>query len=164
MYSSASVITCKKYTLYIAYMAHLGFRCCWSTVLHFTLGLYSLSGRTSYCKISWSIEAVIFRVKLIQSLCNLTGTSAAAPARCLSNFRAIRSLEHPISRLRVFTRVFGNASYRLVNRGPASHISLQTFTNTEPLPWTQLYLKSQHLVLHTGADVYSYGCWTWIDL
>ena len=38
--------------------------------------------------------------------------------RCLSNFRAIRPLQHPISRLRDFTRFGGKTSYRLVNRGP----------------------------------------------
>ena len=53
-------------------------------------GLYSLSGRTSYRKISWSIEATRFGFRLFQSLRNLTGTSAAVLPRCLSNFRAIR--------------------------------------------------------------------------
>ena len=40
-------------------------------------GLYSLSGKTSYRKISWSLEAAIFGFKLFQSLWNLAGTSAA---------------------------------------------------------------------------------------
>ena len=43
-----------------------------------TLGLYSLSGKTSYRKISWSLEPARFGFKLFQSLWNLTGTSAAA--------------------------------------------------------------------------------------
>ena len=81
-------------------------------------GLYSLNGKTSYRKISWSLEAVRFRFKLLQSLWNLAGTSAALLPRCLSNFRAIRPLQHPISRLRDFTRFSGKTSYRLVNRGP----------------------------------------------
>ena len=81
-------------------------------------GLYSLSGKTSYRKISWSLEAARFGFKLFQSLWNLTGTSAALLPRCLSNFRAIRPLQHPISRLRDFTRFGGKTSYRLVNRGP----------------------------------------------
>ena len=63
-------------------------------------GLYSLSGKTSYCKISWSLEAARFGFKLFQSLWNLAGTSTALLPRCLSNFRAIRPLQHPISRLR----------------------------------------------------------------
>ena len=83
------------------------------------LGLYSLSGETSYCKISWSLEAPRFGFKLFQSLWNLAGTSAAALPRCLSNFRAIRPLQHRISRLRDFTRFGGKTPYRLVNRGPA---------------------------------------------
>ena len=82
------------------------------------LGLYSLSGKTSYRKISWSLEAARFGFKLFQSLWNLAGTSAALLPRCLSNFRAIRPLQHPISRLRDFTRFGGKTSYRLVNRGP----------------------------------------------
>ena len=81
-------------------------------------GLYSLSGETSYRKISWSLEAARFGFKLFQSLWNLAGTSTALLPRCLSNFRAIRPLQHPISRLRDFTRFGGKTSYRLVNRGP----------------------------------------------
>ena len=81
-------------------------------------GLYSLSGKTSYRKISWSLEAARFGFKLFQSLWNLAGTSAALLPMCLSNFRAIRPLQHPISRLRDFTRFGDKTSYRLVNRGP----------------------------------------------
>ena len=82
------------------------------------LGLYSLNGKTSYRKISWSLEAAGFGSKLFQSLWNLVGTSAALLPRCLSNFRAIRPLQHTISWLRDFTRFGGKTSYRLVNRGP----------------------------------------------
>ena len=88
----------------------------WQSYWH--LGLYSLSGRTSYRKISWSLEAARFGFKLFQSLWHLTGTSAAQLPRCLSNVRGIRSFWHPISRLRDFTRFGGKTSYRLVNRGP----------------------------------------------
>ena len=92
---------------------------CLSVPRHFTnLGLYSLSRKTSYRKISWSLEAARFGFKLFQSLWNLAGTSASLLPRCLSNFRAIRPLQHPISRLRDFTRFGGKTSYRLVNRGP----------------------------------------------
>ena len=71
-----------------------------------TQGLYSLSGKTSYRKISWSLEAARFGFKRFQS------------PRCLSNFRTIRPLQHPISRLRDFTSFGGKTSYHLVNRGP----------------------------------------------
>ena len=81
-------------------------------------GLYSLSGKTSYRKISWSLEAARFGFGFFQLLWNLTGISAAALPRCLSNFIAPRSLQHPISRIRDFTRSGGKTSYRLVNRGP----------------------------------------------
>ena len=56
------------------------------------MGLYSQSGRTSYRRISRIIKAARFGFTVFQSLWNLTGTSAAALPRCLSNFRAIRSL------------------------------------------------------------------------
>ena len=51
-------------------------------------GLYSLSRR----RLSWSLQATRFGFRLCQSLWNLTGTPTAALSRCLSNFRAIRSL------------------------------------------------------------------------
>ena len=87
-------------------------------VIYSYLGLYSLSGKTSYRKISWSLEAARFGFKLFQSLWNLAGTSVALLPMCLSNFRTIRPLHNPISRLRDFTRFGGKTSYRLVNRGP----------------------------------------------
>ena len=86
------------------------------------LGLYSLSGKTSYRKISCSLEAARFGFKLFQSLWNLAGTSAAAPPRCLSYFRSILPLQNPISRLRDFPRFGGKTSYRLMNRGPGSSL------------------------------------------
>ena len=86
------------------------------------LGLYSLSGKTSYRKISWSLEAARFGFKLFQSLWNLAGTLAALLPRCQSNFRAIQPLQHPISRPRDFTIFGGKTSYRLVNRGHGSFI------------------------------------------
>ena len=81
-------------------------------ILESCQGLYSLSGKTSYRKISWSLEAARFGLKLFQLLWNLAGTSAALLPRCLSNFNAIRPLQHPISRLRDFTRFGGKTSYR----------------------------------------------------
>ena len=52
-------------------------------------GLYSLSGKTSYRPISWSLEAARLDVAMVVSLWNLTGTSAAVLPRYLPNFRAI---------------------------------------------------------------------------
>ena len=68
------------------------FWCCCNSLVTGTQGLYSLSVKTSYRKISWSLEAVRFGFGLFTSLWNLAGTSAAALPRCLSNFRAMRSL------------------------------------------------------------------------
>ena len=54
--------------------------------------LYSLSGKTSYRKISWNLEVARFGFRLFQPLWNLTDTSATALPRCLSSFRMIRLL------------------------------------------------------------------------
>ena len=62
-------------------------RLCWSEWP--VLGLCSLSERTSYRKISLSLEAARFGFRLFQSPWNLTGSSTAALPRCLSNIRAI---------------------------------------------------------------------------
>ena len=116
-----------------------------------TKGLYSLSCKTSYRKISWSLEAARFRFKLFQSLWNLAGTSAAALPRCLSNFRAILLLQHPISRLRDFTRFSGKTSYRLVNRGPGvCHIDTAR-PNTSPL----------HIVMNSDYPCVVGSCICW---
>ena len=64
-------------------------KCRLTNILSRPLGLYSLSGKTSYRKISWSIEAARLDVAMVVSLWNLTGTSAAALPRYLPNFRAI---------------------------------------------------------------------------
>ena len=66
-------------------------------------------------KISWSLEAARFRFKLFKSLWNLTGTSATALPRCLSNVKAIHN---PISRIRDFTRFGSKRSYRVANKRP----------------------------------------------
>ena len=54
--------------------------------------LYSLCRLTSFCRILWSLEVKRFRFRLFQSLWNSTSFSAAAPPRCLSNFRVMWSL------------------------------------------------------------------------
>ena len=57
-----------------------------------TLGLYLLSGRTSYRQKSWNVEATRFGFRLYQSPCKLADTSAVAMMICLSNISAILSL------------------------------------------------------------------------
>ena len=54
-------------------------------------GLYSLSGKTSYRKISWSIEAVRLDVIMSVSSSNVTGISAA-----LLNMNLAASILHQI--------------------------------------------------------------------
>ena len=54
-----------------------------------TLGLNSLSSKTTYCQLSWSLEATRLNVIIIILLWNLTGISTALLLMWLSNFRAI---------------------------------------------------------------------------
>ena len=53
-------------------------------------GLVLISDKTSYRKISWSLEATRLVFRIVRLLWNLTGTSAALLPRRLSYFRAIR--------------------------------------------------------------------------
>ena len=89
----------------------------WST---WTLGLYSLSGRTSYRTISWSLEAARLGVIMIVSLWNLTGISAALlPRRCLSNLTAIGKCKTE-TRGCEFSRDLVVRHVCLIYRGPAN--------------------------------------------
>ena len=54
------------------------------------LGPISISDKTSYCKITWSIEAARFVFRIVRSLWNLSGTSAAVLPTCLPNPKAMR--------------------------------------------------------------------------
>ena len=62
-----------------------------------------------------------FVFRIVRSLWNLTGTSAAVLPMCLSNFKAIRQFKVPISSLRDFTRSYEKTSFRIFRRGPGSH-------------------------------------------
>ena len=52
-------------------------------------GLYSPSLRTSYCQISWGLEAARLDIIMIVLVWNLTGISTALLPRFLSIFKAI---------------------------------------------------------------------------
>ena len=54
----------------------------------------SITGKTPYREISWSLEALRLAVEIITWIFNLTGTSAAVLPRCLSNFRAIEQFQY----------------------------------------------------------------------
>ena len=74
------------------------------------LGTVSISDQT-YRKISQSLEAARFVFRIVRSLWNLAGTSAALLPRCMSNLKAIRTFWLPISRLRDFTRSHDKMQY-----------------------------------------------------
>ena len=61
----------------------------WVNIVICNLGLYSLSSKMTHLQILWSLEAARLDNVMIVSFRNLTGISAAALPRCLSNIRAI---------------------------------------------------------------------------
>ena len=81
------------------------------------LGPVSISSKTSYRKISWSLDAARFVFRTVRSLWNLTGTSAALLLTHLSNVKVMRWFKLPISRLRDFMRSYDKTSYRILKRG-----------------------------------------------
>ena len=83
-------------------------------------GPVSKSDKTFYCKISQSFGAARFVFRIVRSLWNLTGTSAAPLPTSLSN-KAMRWIKLPISRLRDLTRSYDKTSYRILKRAPGRH-------------------------------------------
>ena len=131
------------------------------------LGLYSLSGRTSSRKISRSLKVAKFIFRHFQSFWHLTGTLAAALPKCLSNFRAIRSLKHLISRLPDFTKSYGKTSIRLVNRGTETGgVKIHTPFKNKVHQWFIVELKSTSHFFQNNVKVIQpkrrttvYGLW-----
>ena len=80
-------------------------------------GPVSISDKTSYRKMTWSLEAARFVFRIVRSLWNLIGTSAALLPMCISNFKAMRYFKLSVSRLWDFTRSYDNTSYRILKRG-----------------------------------------------
>ena len=109
-------------------------------------GPISISEKTSFRKISWSLEAARFIFKIVRSLWNLTGTSAALLPMCLSNFKAIRQFKVPISWLRDFTRSYEKMSFRILRRGPVSVHQLPLRRSSDWIKFTDAQLKREHLV------------------
>ena len=92
-----------------------------SLIMHCHQGPVSISEKTSFRKISLSLEAARFVFRIVRSLWNLTGTSAAVLPMCLSNFKTIWQFKVPISWLRDFTRSYEKTSFRILRQGPGSH-------------------------------------------
>ena len=81
------------------------------------MGPASISETTSCCKISQNLEAARIVSEIVQSLWNLSGTSAAVLRRCRSNFKAILIFQHSISRLRDFARSHDKTPYQILKQG-----------------------------------------------
>ena len=87
---------------------------------HTKLGLVSISDKTSYCKISQSLEAVRFVLffRIVQSLWNLTGTLTVMLPICPWHLKSLWWFKLPILQLRHFTRSYDKTSYRILKQGP----------------------------------------------
>ena len=127
------------------------------------LGPVSISEKTSFRKISLSLETARLVFRIVRSLWNLTGTSAALLPMCLSNFKAIRRFKVQISWLRDFTRSYEETYFRILRRCPGSmvrganmgpiwsrqdpagpHVGLMNFANGEVLieSYTKITIKN----------------------
>ena len=113
-----------------------------------TQGPVSISEKTSFRKISPSLEAARFVFRIVRSLWNLTGTSAAVLPMCLSNFKTIRQFKVPISWLLDFTRSYEKTSFRILRRVPDL---LSTYGVTRP-QWVDLWIALTHDAL--SSDIF----------
>ena len=66
-------------------------------------GPVSISDKTSYSKISQSLEVARFLFIIVRTLLNLTGSSVALLPMCQPNFKAMQRPKVPIVRLRDLT-------------------------------------------------------------
>ena len=111
--------------------------------------------KTSYCKISQSLEAARFVFRIVRSLWNLTDTSAALLPTCLSNFRAIRKFNLPISRIRDFTRSYDKKSYRKLKRRVVVTLVKTQLTSLQHL----VFSCSSAAVCFTAHVANLFGMW-----
>ena len=85
-------------------------------------GPVSVSDKTSYCSIPWSLEAARFVFRIVRSLWNLPGTSVALLPMYLSNFKATQLFKLPISQLRDM-RCYDKTSCRILAQSPGSWVA-----------------------------------------
>ena len=133
----------------------------WTEVLDFSYllqGPVSISDKTSYCKISWSLEAARLVFIIVRSLWNLIGTSAALLPMCLSNFKAMRKLKLSISRFRDFTRSNDKTSYRILKWGPGYLESV-----VHPRNNTASHVWALNFTLECGHSGYRLRCVVRVD-
>ena len=114
-------------------------------------GLYSLSGKTSYRQISWSLEAARLDVAMVVSL-----WQAPRQQHCRGTCQISERLEKfklRISRLRDFTRSCGKTSYRLVSRGPGPHLNINTVFPVMGIPMLKVRRSWDRLIFNMGIPI-----------
>ena len=95
-----------------------------------------------------NLEAARFVFRIVRTLWNLTGTSAALLPMYLSNFKAMRWFKLPISRLRDFTRSYDKTSCRILRRALYPYWDLTLwFDRLVPYHSGQPYVHQQILRL-----------------
>ena len=87
----ALLLNIAKEPIHVTHMIHKMIIVFYPSASHcsWPLGLHSLSCKTSYHQILWSLEAARLGVMIIVALWNFTGISAVLLPWCLSNFKAI---------------------------------------------------------------------------
>ena len=116
-------------------------------------GPVSISEKTFYRKISWSLEAARLVFRIVRSLWNLTGTSATLLPMCLSNFKAMRQSKVPISWLRDFTRSYDKTSFRILKRGPGRHLDIRTVFPGTVISIIKIWRSWDHLIFRMGIPL-----------
>ena len=104
-------------------------------------GLYSLSGRTSYREISWSLEAARLDVRIIITLNfdrHLGSSAAEMPIKFQGDSKSIT----PNLAARDLTKFYGKISMCLVNRGHGTDI-LPKLNNTIKQKTVEMMLSYQ---------------------
>ena len=112
----------------------------WQLLIPNTWTPFQYPIRRPCCKISQGIEAARLLFRIIRSLWNLAGTSAAVLPISLSNFKALKKLKSPISRLRDFTSSYYKCLIRYRNgtqliRGNIIKAALPLTSNGEIIEW-----------------------------
>ena len=105
---------------------------------------------TSYRMISQSIEGAKSVVRIFHLFWDFASFSAVFLSRGLSNCKAIRAFNHPILRLRDFTRSFDKTYYTILNRFPCILADRPEI----PIYDSVMFLcQPKHLILGTTCDV-----------
>ena len=101
---------------------------------------------------SRKVEAARFIFRVVQSPWTLTGASAALLSMCLSDFKAMRWFELPISRFRDFTRSYDETSYWILKRGQGSCCPWGKVSTIFAMPMSRDGTKSKYVYMFSTLN------------